>query len=204
MVFKVPKLPSKRRLSSSTETPSASPSVRQPSSSQPYSSPTARAVAHPHKRVGLKPPSPRASSVASLSLPRDPNALQQSNTPVHARTIQEQDDDGVEEDESFTERIMAVDMRNRGNIGCCYYVAQHEALYLLEDIRSAGLETIDLRMHIQSLLSLADRLIECSQIAHRTYGDTPIEPSRRERGRPFGPRRSESRFCSRRWYVNTY
>lgn len=153
MALKVPRLPSKRRLSSSTDTPSVGPSIRQPSSSLSYSSPTSRAVAHPHKRVSLVPQSPRAGSVASLSLPRDPDAFQQSSTPVHARIIQEQDGDGIEEDESLSERIMAVDMRNRGNIGCCYYVAQHEALYLLEDIRSAGLETIDLRVHIQSLVA---------------------------------------------------
>ena len=153
MAFKVPRLPSKRRLSSSTDTPSVSPSIRQPSSSLSYSSPTSRAVVHPHQRVSLVPQSLRASPVASLSPPQDPHAFQQPSTPTHARIIQEQDRDDVEEDESLAERIMAVDMRNRGNIGCCYYVAQDEALYLLEDIRSAGLETIDLRGHIQFLVA---------------------------------------------------
>ena len=153
MAFRVPRLPSKRRLSSSTDTPSVSPSIRRPSSSLSYSSPTSRAVAHSHKRVSLVPPSLGASPVASLSPPRDPDTFQQSSTPLHARIIQEQDGVEVEEDESLAERIMAVDMRNRGDIGCCYYVAQREALYLLEDIRSAGLETIDLREHIQSLVA---------------------------------------------------
>ena len=157
MAFKVPRLPAKRRLSSSTDAPSISPSIPQPSSSLSYSSPTSRAVARPHKRVGLVPRSLGANSAASLSAPRDPDVFQQSSTPVHARIIQEQDGDEVEEDESLAERIMAVDMRNRGDIGCCYYVAQHEALYLLEDIRSAGLETIDLRGHIQFLV--ASRLV---------------------------------------------
>ena len=110
-------------------------------------------MAHSHKRVSLVPPSLGASPVAWLSPPRDPDAFQQSSTPLHAPIIQEQDGDEVEEDESLAERIMAVDMRNRGNIGCCYYVAQREALYLLEDIRGAGLETIDLRGLIQSLVA---------------------------------------------------
>ena len=153
MAFKVPRLPSKRHLSSSTDTPSVSPPIRPPSSSISYSSPTSRVLAHPHKRVNLVPHSLGASPVASLSPPHDPGVFQQSSTPAHARIIQEQDGDGVEEDESLSERIMALDMRNRGNIGCCYYVAQHEALYLLEDIRSAGLETIDLRGYIQFLVA---------------------------------------------------
>lgn len=46
------------------------------------------------------------------------------------------------------ERIMAVDMRDRGSIGCCYYIAANETLYLLEDIKSGGLETIDLREYM--------------------------------------------------------
>ncbi|KAL8795248.1 MAG: hypothetical protein Q9195_002259, partial [Heterodermia aff. obscurata] len=153
MAFKVPRLPSKRRLSSSTDTPSVSPSNHGPSSSLSYSSPTSRAVAHPYKRVGFVPQSLEASPRASLSPTRDPDAFQQASTPILARSIHEQDSDEVEEDESLAERIMAVDMRNRGDIGCCYYVAQHEALYLLEDIRSAGLETIDLRGHLQFLVA---------------------------------------------------
>ena len=110
-------------------------------------------MARPPKRVSLIPQNLGASSVASLPPPRDPRAFPQSSTPIHARIIQEQDGDEVEEDDSLAERIMAVDMRNRGNVGCCYYVAQHEALYLLEDIRSAGLETIDLRGHTQFLVA---------------------------------------------------
>ena len=59
--------------------------------------------------------------------------------------------DAVEEDEILQERVMAVDMRDRGSIGCCYYVAATEGLYLLEDVKSGGLDTIDQRIGILRL-----------------------------------------------------
>ena len=52
----------------------------------------------------------------------------------------------AEEDEFLMERVMAVDMRDRGSIGCCYYVAATEGLHLLEDVKSGGLDTIGLRI----------------------------------------------------------
>jgi len=55
------------------------------------------------------------------------------------------DADGNGEDDSNHEVVMAVDMRDRGTIGCCYYAAAKETLYLMADIKAAGLEVIDLR-----------------------------------------------------------
>ena len=49
------------------------------------------------------------------------------------------------EDEPISEIVMAVDMRDRGTVGCCYYVAATETLYMTADVKSAGLEIIDLR-----------------------------------------------------------
>lgn len=39
--------------------------------------------------------------------------------------------------------IVAIDKKDAGTIGCSYYSAQEEKLYLLGDIRYAGNETID-------------------------------------------------------------
>lgn len=36
-----------------------------------------------------------------------------------------------------------MDMRDSGTVGCSYYSAQEETLYLIGDIRFAGNETID-------------------------------------------------------------
>lgn len=147
MSFKVPRLPLKRRASTTADTPSVGPASRRPSSSVANPSPTPHTSRPPQDRVSLVPPSLRPSSAASPSSPHIPDAHQHSSTPVHAGAIQERDAAEDEEDEPLAERIMAVDMRDRGSIGCCYYVAAEEALYLLEDIKSGGLETIDLREH---------------------------------------------------------
>jgi DNA mismatch repair protein MSH5 len=50
---------------------------------------------------------------------------------------------------------MAVDMRNRGILGCAYYVAREEKLYLMEDIKMAELDIVDsLKIHVQPTVVL--------------------------------------------------
>lgn len=69
----------------------------------------------------------------------------------------EADDDIREREESdaMNEIIMAVDMKERGTIGCAYYVAREEKLCVMEDIKMAGLETIDtLKLHVQPTVIL--------------------------------------------------
>lgn len=50
-------------------------------------------------------------------------------------------------DEELDQVIMAIDMKERETVGCCYYVAQEEKLYLLEDVRSGGIEIIETCMN---------------------------------------------------------
>lgn len=45
--------------------------------------------------------------------------------------------------DAMNEIIMAIDMKERGTIGCAYYVAREEKICLMEDIKMAGLETIE-------------------------------------------------------------
>jgi DNA mismatch repair protein MSH5 len=55
----------------------------------------------------------------------------------------------------MNEIIMAVEMKERGTVGCAYYVAREATLYLMEDIKMAGLETIDmLKLHAQPTVIL--------------------------------------------------
>lgn len=42
--------------------------------------------------------------------------------------------------------MVAIDIRESGTIGCSYYSAQEETLYLLEDMQSAGIEILDSRL----------------------------------------------------------
>jgi len=39
---------------------------------------------------------------------------------------------------------MAVDMRERGTVGCCYYVARTEKLHLMEDVKFGSAEIVDM------------------------------------------------------------
>lgn len=50
-----------------------------------------------------------------------------------------------DEDDDFDMVVMAIDVRGRGKVGCSYYVAREEKLYLMEDISLGGLEIVDLR-----------------------------------------------------------
>jgi DNA mismatch repair protein MSH5 len=50
-----------------------------------------------------------------------------------------------EENDSLNETIMALDMKSRGTVGCCYYVAREEKLYFMEDVKLGGLNAIDAR-----------------------------------------------------------
>ena len=45
-------------------------------------------------------------------------------------------------DDDFGQVIVAIDMRDSGTVGCSYYSAQEETLYLMGDVRFAGNETI--------------------------------------------------------------
>lgn len=60
-----------------------------------------------------------------------------------------------EDSDELNEIIMAIDMKERGTIGCAYYVTREERLYLLEDIKTAGMEVIDtLKIHAQPTVVL--------------------------------------------------
>ncbi len=56
-----------------------------------------------------------------------------------------------EDADLLNEVIMAVDMRDRGNVGFCYYVAKDQQIALLSDVQGGGLEIIDTcTMHIST------------------------------------------------------
>lgn len=50
--------------------------------------------------------------------------------------------------DSINETIMAIDMRDYGTIGCAYYVARDEKLYLMEDVKLGNVDLADtLKLH---------------------------------------------------------
>ena len=53
---------------------------------------------------------------------------------------QEYSDDDME---LLSEVIMAVNLTEKGTVGCAYYVARDEKLYFMEDVQMGGPDVID-------------------------------------------------------------
>ncbi len=142
----------RRRLgsgSSSRAPPSSRPQTFSRLSSVPRnlqaSSPALPALSQ-RTRVSLRPPSSQSSVNSSL---RGANAIQAENNESDGETQRREDADAM------NEIIMAVDLRDRGTIGCAYYVAREEKLCLMEDIKMGGLDIIDtLKIHVQPTVIL--------------------------------------------------
>ena len=139
------KIPAKRRRRPSADTPTVTPSSRR-SSLLARSSPIHASTEHTQKRVSLVPRDYHKGSTAWSSRAA-------SIPPSEVDVVSQQFEANEREvDESNDEIVMAVDMRDRASIGCCYYVAAKETLYLMADIKSAGLDIIDLRKRVISCI----------------------------------------------------
>jgi DNA mismatch repair protein MSH5 len=57
----------------------------------------------------------------------------------------------VDDSDALNEVVLAVDLRERGTVGCAYYVARDEKLYFMEDAQLGGVETIEARESFQTL-----------------------------------------------------
>lgn len=145
----------RRRLddTSSSRPPSSHPPFSRPQvisrmSSVPRSTATSPSVipALPQqRRISLRPtisnggaPSPAGEDVVF-------GYDQEPDSEINAR----------EDLDAMNEIIMAIDMKERGTVGCAYYVAREEKLCLVEDIKMAGLMLVDtLKLHAQPTVIL--------------------------------------------------
>ena len=93
----------------------------------------------PVKRVTLHTPSSQRSSESPFP--------QRQHHVRHEPPIPLAEDDAIirerEDADSLNEIIMGVDMRERGKVGCCYYVAREQKLYLMADVAYGGIEVIE-------------------------------------------------------------
>lgn len=48
-----------------------------------------------------------------------------------------------EDEDMLNEVIMAIDVRDRGNVGCCYYVARNQQIAILSDVQGGGLGIVE-------------------------------------------------------------
>lgn len=146
----------------------------------PSSSPAFNSISH-GKRVSLKlPDSPsRASRDGSVARPEN----------VFNPRVAETDAE-IEEREGtdlINEIMMAIDVKKGGNVGCAYYVAREETLYLMQDIASGDIGIVDtLKLHVQPTTII---------ISTRADEDLEQHLSKEARGIERGEDDSEPMIC---------
>lgn len=81
----------------------------------------------------------------------------------------------ITESDALNEVIVALDMKQNGDLGCAYYIAVEEVLYLLEDVAMAGVELIEtLLLHTQpTTILLSSRAPEALVQALERNADRP-------------------------------
>ena len=80
----------------------------------------------------------------SSSVPR------QLRTPFQTETHIEINDTDSFPGDDLGHIIAAFDIKDYGTVGCSYYLAEEEKIYMLGDSRSGGMETIEARTFIGS------------------------------------------------------
>lgn len=74
------------------------------------------------------------------------------------------------------EIIIAIDMKDNGTVGCAYYVAMDEALFIQEDLPMAGISFVEtLLMRVEPTVVLvsirsSDDLVEFLEAGAQDYG----------------------------------
>lgn len=153
MAFKVPF--KRRRVSSvASSSNSRSSSSRQSSLVRsPTPSPLGTQSKHFRLRSRKKAPSQSASNLAAPvpSYRRiDSLSGSQASAVLGDVDFQAEDDLAVhnrEDDDTLNEIVMAIDLRSRDTVGCSYYIAREEKLYLMNDIKFGGVEIIETCMY---------------------------------------------------------
>jgi len=185
MAYKRRRVESSRASQSTRSTP---PSSRPPSShsqSRNAHDPTPRSRPSSTPSVVNRGSVLRSTPSSITSLPRLPSSRSQpSYRPIHQQSLivtpqrprNEETHSFAEDDneiiarenmDSFNETIMAIDMRDHGTIGCAYYVAREEKLFLMEDIKMGSVDLVDtLKIHASPTIVLIttksdDKLEQC-------------------------------------------
>lgn len=98
-------------------------------------------------RLGQRAPSSQAFSTSS-GPPQPPiiSSAGQLRTPYPTDTRIEIDCSVRVTDDDFDDHVIAaIDLKDHGTVGCSYYSAEEEKMYLLGDSRSGDMEIIDAR-----------------------------------------------------------
>ncbi|KAK7737430.1 hypothetical protein SLS53_006503 [Cytospora paraplurivora] len=142
---------------------------------------------------------------SSPSLPPYPQASRH-NLPSHASAsstllrneVSPNDYPDDVEPDVLNEVIMAVDMKDNGTVGCAYYVALDEALFLQQDIPLAGIELVEmLILHVEPTTVLVSIRGPDDLVAFLELGAQDFKGNRNEEGRSPDPL---SYFTSLNWF----
>lgn len=97
------------------------------------------------KQIGLNPLlTQQKLDNSNYSDPSSRAPISEISEAVQALEDDSNDQDS-ETDNSLDHVIMAVDMRDKGTVGCSYYVAKEEKLYMMDDVKYGGIDVIDAR-----------------------------------------------------------
>lgn len=85
-----------------------------------------------------------------------PNNSSAPDSSEHTIDAENEEDLSLGEDaDALNEVMMSVDMRDGSTIGCAYYIAREEKLYMMDDIKHCGLDMVDtLKLHAQPTIIL--------------------------------------------------
>lgn len=101
------------------------------------------------RRTNHIPQSQRSSSQAQVL--RDSRQARPASSGANPLDVSDRDD---LVDEELGHVIVAVDIKDQGTVGCAYYVAENETLFLLGDGRFGGMDAIDTCQSPQMMLLL--------------------------------------------------
>lgn len=115
-------------------------------STQSTSRPGSQYSTHSNRRSIAASQSRSASHSQRLASAGSSRAFQGDRESVHA--ADQASDDSTLDDSTLSEVIMAVNVSNKGTVGCAYYVARNETLYFMEDVGAGGTAIVDSRQYI--------------------------------------------------------
>ncbi|CAG8022959.1 unnamed protein product [Penicillium nalgiovense] len=124
------------------------------------------------RRLGQRAPSSQAFSTSS-GPPQPPiiSSAGQLRTPYPTDTRIEIDCSVRVTDDDFDDHVIAaIDLKDHGTVGCSYYSAEEEKMYLLGDSRSGDMETIDaLLLQIKPTVVLTPPRVDLSSQSQDQY-----------------------------------
>ncbi|MCJ1385759.1 MutS protein msh5 [Xylographa soralifera] len=112
-------------------------------------------------------PSSRSESV----VPRDAGPEAEGDRAIYER----------EEDDALNEIVMALELRSRDTVGCSYYIAREEKLYLMGDMKIGGLEIVEsLKLYVKPTVVLIsaridERVHDLLDLEHMTSSSIHLE-----------------------------